>query len=289
MAWCACGGAKPGEDNRNEKRWQAVAPGDLLLFVHGRTRITAARVLEKLRNERQSRAIWGETATKNQARQTWELMMVLDAPFDSSLSVESLNDVIGRKRNANVQEFVVKDEVTSARLLEAMGVAESTAARALINSNDFEDSREPSGDLSTLDVLDAAVSTKRRLEQAALRRRLLPDATADCALCGRTFPVEYLVAAHIKPRAKCSDSEKRDLANVVMANCLFGCDELWGRGHVSIGRDGRVVWSSEAPDAGAVRSYLGAFLPEGKVLRHWEAKPGSRPYFLFHLEQEFKA
>jgi hypothetical protein len=55
------------------------------------------------------------------------------------------------------------------------------------------------------------------------------------------FPVQFLHAAHIKPRHACSDHERRDIANVAMMICVFGCDAIFelgwcGRGRVD--RDG---------------------------------------------------
>jgi hypothetical protein len=38
-------------------------------------------------------------------------------------------------------------------------------------------------------------------------------------------PVELLVAAHIKKRQACTNAEKRDLVDIGMLACKFGCDE----------------------------------------------------------------
>ena len=39
---------------------------------------------------------------------------------------------------------------------------------------------------------------------------------AHCAICGDLYPVRFLVAAHIKPRSVCTETERRDLTNVAM-------------------------------------------------------------------------
>jgi hypothetical protein len=87
---------------------------------------------------------------------------------------------------------------------------------------------------------------KIRLEQPQLRKRLLGgSASASCGLCGRAVPADYLVAAHIKPRAKCSQRERRD-PNIAMLACLFGCDAAFERGHLRVTNQGRI--SVHAPN-----------------------------------------
>ena len=55
---------------------------------------------------------------------------------------------------------------------------------------------------------------------------------ADCALCGHQYPLRFLVAAHIKKRSICTDAERRDLRNVAMLVCTFGCDALYEAGWI---------------------------------------------------------
>ncbi|MBT2605579.1 HNH endonuclease [Bacillus sp. ISL-53] len=83
-----------------------------------------------------------------------------------------------------------------------------------------------------LDIM--GVSLQRR-EQHFLRRYLFHGkVTEQCAICGNELPITFLVAAHIKPRAKCTDSEKIDFRNIVVPMCKFGCDELFERGYISV-------------------------------------------------------
>lgn len=88
--------------------------------------------------------------------------------------------------------------------------------------------------------LDQARVVLARREQAVLRRYLFRgDDVGICALCGGNFPVSLLVAAHIKPRAKCSDEEKRDYKNNIIAMCLLGCDAFFERGLIIV-EDGKI-------------------------------------------------
>lgn len=85
-------------------------------------------------------------------------------------------------------------------------------------------------------LLDGRAEVKIRKEQAQLRAMLAGDRkSAPCALCGHPYPMAFLVAAHVKKRAVCTDAERLDLHNVAMLACLFGCDALY-EGRVDHGR-----------------------------------------------------
>lgn len=139
----------------------------------------------------------------------------------------------------------------------------------------------------TFTQMEFRVEAVRRAEQAFLRKSLFPGDTAHCAICNREYPVRFLVAAHIKRRAACTDDEKRDYANVVMPNCKFGCDELFGRGLVSVDNNGNDQISPMLSYGDTVDQYLKDFL-EGPSCMLWEQKPAVRPYFEFHWKTDFK-
>ena len=100
--------------------------------------------------------------------------------------------------------------------------------------------------LRTLDSLDVPRQLLARKEQAVLRRVLLGGrAEGTCAICGETYPVDLLVAAHIKKRCECNDSEKLERANVILM-CEFGCDALFERGYITVSH-GHVGWKPGLP------------------------------------------
>lgn len=276
-------GAKPGEDGRNEGRWKRVSPGDYLLFVHGNGKVSVAEVSHTLRNETLARSLWGETKTANGKVQTWEFMFALLPPRDLDLPTATLNSLIGRKSNAAVQEFVVLALEPSAAVVDYLKLPDSPAnltvpepttpgGRRLVTRGTPD--RE-------FDELDEQATVLRRKEQAYLRKYIFPGNSGTCALCERVLPIEFLVAAHIKRRSECSDREKQDFENIAMPNCKLGCDELFGRGLVSVGTTGFIEVSPSAPDVGAVAVYLNNHLV-GRRLVFWVERPASRKYFTFH-------
>ena len=60
-----------------------------------------------------------------------------------------------------------------------------------------------------------------------------------CAICHRTFPTDIMVAAHIKPRSKCTTQERKN-PNVVMPVCKVGCDDFFEKGYLLVDQDGVV-------------------------------------------------
>ncbi|MFF0729715.1 hypothetical protein [Streptomyces sp. NPDC004134] len=85
-----------------------------------------------------------------------------------------------------------------------------------------------------------------RREQAKLRKRLLDGADiASCDLCGRTLPVRFIRAAHIKRRSAATREERLQLANMMRA-CLLGCDELFEHGYVHVTPDGHIAAGDKA-------------------------------------------
>ncbi|WEV74644.1 hypothetical protein OZX74_03765 [Bifidobacterium sp. ESL0798] len=83
-----------------------------------------------------------------------------------------------------------------------------------------------------------------RKEQTQLRALLLKGRkSGKCGICGRHLPSRYLHAAHIKPREKASERERRD-PNIAMLNCVLGCDEAFECGDIQIDQEGRISLSN---------------------------------------------
>lgn len=124
-----------------------------------------------------------------------------------------------------------------------------------------------------------------RREQGRLRATLFgTDTTRACALCGDEFPVAFLRAAHIKPRAACSEEERRQLRNVAMPACVFGCDALYEAGYITVDSAGRIVLSDDLrSDSTLFRHAAGL---EGR--RCTAHGPASLNFFQWHLVERFR-
>lgn len=281
-------GAKPGEDGRNEGRWKRVSPGDYLLFVHGGGKVSIAEVSYTFRNESLATALWGTTKTANGRTQTWEFMFSLLEPRDVDLPTSTLNNLIGRKPNAAVQEFVVLALEPSAAVINFLDLPHSSANKTVPapSSPEGRSLVTRGAPDREFDELDEQATVLRRKEQAYLRNHILPGNSGTCALCQRIFPIEFLVAAHIKARSECSDLDKRDFGNIAMPNCKLGCDELFGRGLLSVNDEGFFEVSSAAPAVGAVAVYIEEHL-RGKACDFWHQHPASRKYFAHHRSKQF--
>ncbi|SDZ24331.1 hypothetical protein SAMN05421504_11154 [Amycolatopsis xylanica] len=143
---------------------------------------------------------------------------------------------------------------------------------------------EPSGDEVAEDLhfgeLDAVAKVKVRTEQAKLRKLLARGATsAVCALCGDQYPLTFLIAAHIKKRAICTDQERRDLLHVAMLACSFGCDSLYELGWVTVDQHGIVqTRSGDSFPEGIFRNRLLHLQGRGCAAHSVD----SEPYFAWH-------
>lgn len=127
--------------------------------------------------------------------------------------------------------------------------------------------------------LDGRRLAKVRKEQQFLRTYLFRrKAVGTCGLCGRDFPVELLVAAHIKPRSRCTDSERRDYKNLVMPMCKLGCDDLYEHGYIAVDSHGTVTIRKASPLSAAVMQHLQ--LLQGRECKYWSSS--TEPYFKWH-------
>lgn len=83
--------------------------------------------------------------------------------------------------------------------------------------------------------------TRRRGEQGALRAHKLAGRThAPCSLCRAPYPEHRLELAHIKPRPMCTDQEKLDSWNTMLA--CEQCHSLFDDGLLWVDNSGTVRW-----------------------------------------------
>ena len=106
----------------------------------------------------------------------------------------------------------------------------------------------------------------QRLKTLCPPRGQVKIAQAACGICGRLFPMDLLVAAHIKRRSECSHEEKLDYRHNVMPMCKFGCDDLFERGYVTV-EEGVVRTLPRALASDTVREHVSQL--DGRACLYW--------------------
>ncbi|MED3917993.1 hypothetical protein [Priestia megaterium] len=68
--------------------------------------------------------------------------------------------------------------------------------------------------------IDSEGKTKNRAEQGFLRNSLFGnEKIAECGICGKVYPISFLVAAHIKKRSFYSNEKKLDV-RILLCLCV---------------------------------------------------------------------
>lgn len=202
-------------------------------------------------------------------------MYSLDEIRALDISYEEFNLIVGYKANNVIQGFTVMDEEKSSLLLDHFALR-SERHLDEVPEEEFEDA------IINLDgELDRKATGWHRKEQAMGRKRLLKGKPSGvCQLCNREMKSEFLIAAHIKRRSECNDSEKRDLDGVMMLACKFGCDYLFEVGLISV--DNGILVASKALNDNVANSYLINF-----VGTQINVRDKQRQYFDWHFAKRF--
>jgi len=268
-------GVTEGDKGRNRTKWQRINPGDVVLFAREGSYFAMGVVALPFENEALAEALW----QRNANGETWKYMYAVDEVRDVAIPYIELNPVMGYESAYVPQGFNVLNEEKSAHVIDYLGAGslkwEMPPPTAELNAA-----------FSTEGPLDLVAPAKRRVEQQALRWYLLPNATGTCALCGREFAKQFLRAAHIKPRAACTETERRDLAHVAMPACVFGCDALFEQGYVAVGDQGEILISPQVKTTLGLASYTTVSLEGRKV---GVGTQGREDYFSWHRTHRFRA
>ena len=265
-------GVTPGVTGGNQSKWEKVELGALVLFSADNKIYGCGVVAAKFHNKALAKHLWG--VDSNGA--TWEWMYALAEVRSLDISYRDFNKSVGYKLNYVIQGFNVLDETKSQAFMDAFDLH---GKRLEWPPNPQDVNRA----IKEFEELDRKFQAVQRVEQSALREHLLQGRkSGNCLLCGRTFHAHFLVAAHIKKRSECTDSQKRDLRNIGMLNCKFGCDELYERGYISVDGQGRVVKSSRLVSP-VEREYMNS-----TVLTQIDVSVSRERYFAWHFQNQFK-
>ncbi|WP_328665359.1 hypothetical protein OG905_00410 [Streptomyces sp. NBC_00322] len=271
-------GVMPGKNDANLPEIRKMAPGAWVFFSGDKRLYLGGTVALTWRNKELAARLWG---TDSETGDTWEYMYALSGTRGFDIPIEELRSLLDWKPTRNIMRFqAFKD--SEADLLQSLLTLEP--AQAAPPANEEAATQQAIADYTG--PLERSAERAYRGEQAHLKRTLLPGPTGECALCGRVLPAAFLIAAHIKKRAACTDDEKRDLQNVAMLACLLGCDGLYERGFITVADGGQLAVSPLAASAPAVAQHLTDHLA-GRVTSWWT--PEREPYFAWHRAHTFRS
>lgn len=262
-------GFTPGGNNVNVGKWNKVLPGDVVLFLKKKEVFASATVSLKAHNKGLAAKLWGHDA-KNQ---TWEYIYFLDEVQQQKIPYSDLNRMLGYSTKNNFQQSLVLDNAESDAIIQTLDMDSFTYQTDTPTTEEYFKAVEPSSDTE----LDVLVNSKQRTEQTYLRAvNFKGRKFVECGICKREFPVAFLVAAHIKKRSECDDSERRDYNHITMPMCKFGCDELYEKGYIGVNE--KVFIVDDENLAGAVLDYLKQI--DGNSCGYWNEKTSK--YFEWH-------
>lgn len=270
-------GVVPGKKNVNVSRINKMRPGNWVFFSGDKRVYFGGTIALMWRNKELATRLWGT----DPAGSTWEYMYALSGTRGFDIPVEEIRTLLGWNPNRNIMGISVLSEAESDTLQTLLTLDAATAALEPV------DTVQEEAAVAAFDGdLERTARRAQRGEQTALKRRLLQGSTGQCALCGRTLPGTFLIAAHIKKRAMCSDEEKRDLADIAMLACTLGCDAVYEHGYVSVTAEGAVQVSPLASEIPEIEAYIQEKLA-GRTVSWWT--PRRETYYLWHRTHTFKA
>ncbi len=250
-----------GTDGRNKKTWEEMQGGDIALIAwRGHIQAVGEIVMQKD----------SSVLAKLRLHERYHFLYFLRNVERLHVPYARINRVLEYKPSYSFQPFRSFNQQGSSAIL---GLLREIAPAFRLFSNDTLIERALEGDM------DRRTEVDRRCEQGLLRRLYFGNGDEGrCGFCGRVFPIEFLVAAHVKRRADCSDKEKRDAYTNVIPACRFGCDELFERGYI-LGIDGVLAKSNLKPAVPAIDGYMS--LIQGRSIQDWDRR---RKYFEWHAK-----
>ncbi|WP_223507884.1 HNH endonuclease [Pseudomonas sp. BF-B-25] len=148
-------------------------------------------------------------------------------------------------------------------------------------------------ELDSLDI-QTGVLGKARMEQTMLREYLLlrqsvledfESAIGTCEICGKSWPHSILIAAHVKPRAKCTHEERADIDNIAMLQCVT-CDSLFENGFITIQSNGLVAVNRDKTMTKDLAQLYSSI--EGRHVYYVNENKNRLLYLQYHWENVFK-
>lgn len=220
-------GVTPGKNDVNGGKYNKMKVGDITLFAANKTIFAKATTTLMLHNRKLAKDLWGVDANGR----TWEYIYFVDEIEDIKIPYINFNEIAGYQSNFIIQGFAVLNETKSQAILDSFGLGSDTYGEGVSE----EDLAKQSNKFKDAASLDNQSTTTVRLEQGLLRKNLFQGKkTEKCSICGKTLPVNLLVAAHIKKRSICDNEERLDFKHIATPMCKFGCDDLYEKGYIYV-------------------------------------------------------
>ncbi|MFJ3841856.1 hypothetical protein ACWGHM_34640 [Streptomyces sp. NPDC054904] len=269
-------GIVPGQREVNVAHVKKMSAGDWVFFTGDKKLYLGGTIALMWHSPELAEELW----QKNDNGQTWEYMYALSGTRGFDIPMDEIRSILGWKSTRNVMGITVLGEDDSDTLQTYLTLDPAPAAPQK------DDPKEDDKAVAAYDgELERKATRAQRGEQAALKRRLLPGLTGQCALCGRELPGTFLIGAHIKKRAMCTDDEKRDLDNIAMLACTLGCDALFEHGYVTVAKGGTLQVSPLAAAIPEIGTHIREQLA-GRTVTWWN--PQREPYYQWHRTHTFK-
>ncbi|MDY0850430.1 HNH endonuclease [Bacillus thuringiensis] len=231
-------GVKPARDNSNVKQWNKIERGDIALFYGERHFFASASVTYKIHNSKLARYLWGE----KEAGVTWEYLYFLDEIKNQYIHINLVNELLKYKsKDHHVQRIRVLNQEKSNEIMNTFDFDNTMYLPDISKWRAEKDLEVIIDELEQNVSLEREVKGRARREQNIIRGYLFgTKKVCSCGICGEEYPVDLLVAAHIKKRAHCSRQEKLDIKHIAIPMCKFGCDDLFEKGYIGV-QKGEVI------------------------------------------------
>jgi hypothetical protein len=263
------GGVRLGRDGRRKKEWEKLQRGDVVLFMRDDMVFLSGIVTYLVKSEALARELWGE----DERGHVPECIYFVDEVKDQFIPRRTVNRLAGLGEAYEWPGFEVHPEEGSAPVVRGYEL-ESDIYFPIVSEAEYHDVVQ---EIDRGVPLDAAGWGRLRREDGFLRDHLFRGKVVEeCAICGKKYPTQFMLAAHIKDRWHCTTEDRLDFENIVMPLCKLGCEELYRRNYVTV-IDERVAVTKAKVDSEDLRAFLVKI--NGRVCPWFK---GSRKYFDWH-------
>lgn len=265
------GGVKRGKDDEQKAEWSKLERGDVVLFKKDEEIFLSGIVTYCIRSPELAEELWGH----DEKGVTPECIYFVDEVKDQFIPAHVVNELCGLMSDYSWPGFEVRTPEESGPVITGFELQSQIYFPRISEEEYFELARE----IDPTRPLTLAGRERTRKEDGFLRDYLFGGKVIEeCGICGRKFPTQFLIAAHIKDRWHCSTEERLDYRNLVMPLCKLGCEELYRRNYVTV-IDERVAVTRARVESNDLKAILVRL--QGRVCPWFR---GSRKYFEWHTK-----